>query len=344
VKEKTHKPTPKKLRDARKKGQVAKSKEIATCCTFIVLILYLWIFSNHYLTHIGQIIITPNAYFEDEFLWSYIALTKKIVKEMIILSVPFAIIASIATIISYMLQFGLFFAAEAIKPDFKRISPFEGFKKLFSWSNLLELFKSIIKIGAIGSILFFVLRLKITQLINLPEYGVKAIFPTLLDILGELLFYILCVFVFFAIIDYFLQNQIFLRKLRMSTDDLRQEHKDREGEPQVKNQRRQIQRSYVTGMDMISQIKRSTLIITDFRKIAISIYYKHGETKLPIIQVKGKYLLAERIIDTAEKFRIPVIQDTNLANKIFDTGGENSYISGEVIEPMARLLRSELNQ
>lgn len=340
MKERTHKPTPKKLRDARKKGQVAKSKEIATCATIVMLFAYLWIFSNHYLSHFSQIMITPNAYYESNFLWAYIECAKKVVKELIVLSIPFAICAMVVTALSYMLQFGVIFANEPIKPDFNRINPVEGFKRLFSWKSLLELTKSILKIVLLGSILYFIIKSNVKLLVGIPALGAKAIVPILFTILGKLMLYVSCVFIFFAIIDYFFENKLFIHKMKMSIDDIRQEHKDREGDPQIKSHRRQIQRKFAVGEDVVSRIEKSTVIVADSNKIAIAIYYEHGKTKLPVIYAKSKYFLAERTIEIARKLNIPIIQDTYLAKKLFETGRENGYIHGDLIEPMAKLLRS----
>ena len=339
MKEKTHKPTPKKLRDAREKGQVAKSKEISTCATIVVLFGYLWVFSKHYMSHISQIMITPVAYYDSNFSWAYIECAKKVGRELILLSIPFALCAMVVTVLSYMLQFGVIFAAEPIKPDFNRINPVEGFRQIFSWKSLLELIKSVLKIVLVGGILYYIIKSNVRLLVGIPQLGKKAVVPILFTFLGKLMLYVSCVFVFFAIIDYFFENKLFLHKMKMSLDDIKQEYKDREGDPQIRSHRRQIQKRIAVSDNLMNRIEKSTLIVADSSRIAIAIYYENGKTKLPVILAKSKYSAAERTIEFAIKLSTPIIQDTYLAQKLFETGRENDYIHGDLIEPVAKLLR-----
>jgi type III secretion YscU/HrpY family protein len=338
MKEKTEKPTRKRLRDERKKGQVAKSKEIATCATLVVLFGYLWLFSKHFLSRIGQMMISSNTLYGSNFSYAYIECVKIVVKELIVLSIPFAICAMVITVLSYMLQFGVIFAAEPITPDFNRINPVEGFKRIFSWKSLFELIKTILKISLIGSIIYLIIKSNIQLLVGIPFLGIKTIVPIIFTIFGKLMLYVSWVFIFFAIIDYFFENKLFIHRMKMSIDEIRQEYKEREGDPQIKKERRRIQREYIDIDDLASRIEKSTFIIADSNKIAIAILYVHGETKLPIINAKGKYLLAERIIEIGRKFNITIVHDAAFAKKLFEIGRENSYIHGELIQPMANLL------
>jgi type III secretion protein U len=340
VKEKIYKPTPKKLRDARKKGQVPKSKEIATCAAIVVLFGFLWIFSGYYISHLSKIILIPAAYYKSNFSWAYIECVKKVTKELIVLSIPFALCATVVTVMSYMLQFGVLFAYEPVKPDFKRINPVEGFKRIFSWKSLLELIKSVLKIVLLGSILYSIIKANIPLLVTIPNIGSKAIMSALFTIVGRLIIYVSCVFIFFAIIDYFFEKKLFLHKMKMNADDIRQEYKDREGDPQIKSHRRQIQRKFVVSEDVMTRIEKSTFIIVDGNKIAIAIYYEQGKTKLPIIHAKCRYFLAKRIIEIARQNKKPILQDKYLAKKLYKKGREGGYIHGDLIEPVAKLLRS----
>ncbi|WP_419658329.1 type III secretion system protein, YscU/HrpY family [Desulfosarcina variabilis str. Montpellier] len=340
MKEKTQLPTPKRLRDARKKGQIAKSKEIATCATIVTLFLILWICSKHYFSHLCKIISTPTVLYETDFSWAYIEISKILIKEFILLSVPFAICATIATMLSYMLQFGVLFAFEPIKPDFNRINPVEGFKSIFSWKNMLELIKTILKIGLLGGIIYIIIRSHIKVLVHLPNSSVKEIMPLLATIFGKLMLYVSCVFIFFAILDHFFQKKIFMHKMKMSIDDVKQEYKDREGDPKIKSKRRKIQQEFAVVENLVTRIQKSAVIIADSNETAVAIHYVHGKTKLPIVSAKGKYFVAERIIEIARKNNIPIVHDMYLANKLFEIGKENGFIFGELIAPMANLLRS----
>ena len=339
MKEKTEKPTPKRLRDARKKGQVAKSKEIATCAAIVGMFGFLWIFFDSYLKHISQMILMPSAYYRISFDRSHIECIKGAVEQLVLLSVPFALMAMVIITLAYMLQFGVLFAFEAIKPDFKKINPVEGFKRIFSLDNLLELIKSIVKIIFLGSIIYLLIKDNIKALIDIPSYGLQTLLAVLASIMKKLAIYVSCVFIVVAIVDYFFQKYLHIRKLKMSLDEIRREYKDREGDPHVKLMRSQIHRGLIMD-DMVGKIQNSTVIITHSQKIAIAVYYEYGKTQLPIIQLKGKALMAERIIAIAGKSNIPVVQEPALAFKLSQKGQENNYIPHDLVEPVAMVLRT----
>jgi type III secretion protein U len=340
MKEKNQKPTRKKLRDERKKGKVSKSKEIATCATIVVLFVYLWIFAENYLSYLGEMIIAPTEYYDKKFLYACTALSKKLLTQLIVILIPFALCASIVTVLSYMLQFGVIFASEPIKPDFNRINPVQGFKRIFSLKSLVDLIKSILKILLLGSILYFVIKTEIKILITLPDLGVKAIFPVILTILGKLMIYVSVVFIFFAIVDYFFEKKLFLFKMKMTKDEIKREYKDIEGDPEIKGQRRRIQRRFALSEDWMSKIETSTVIIVDSDNIAIVIYYERGKTKLPVIKIKSRYLMAKRTIEISRKYEKPIIEDSLLAKKLYEEGVEGEYIRGEVLDPLATIIRS----
>jgi type III secretion protein U len=339
MKEKTKKPTPKRLRDARKKGNVSKSKEIATCATIVGLFSYFWLFFDHIMIHINRMMILPTSYYKVPFDQSYIECLKGTVKEMILISIPFALAAMVISVLAYFIQFGFIFAVEPIIPEFKKINPVEGFKRIFSLNNLLELIKSILKIVLISCIIYFVVQDNLNPLTDIPRYSVKTIFTVLTSVLKELVVYVSFTFIVFAILDYFFQKQLYLRKLKMSIDDLRQEYKEREGDPQIRRRRRKIHRDLIDE-NMFEKIRNAAVIITYSNKIAVAIYYKYGKTKLPIVDLKGKHILAQKMVELARRFDTPLFEDPYLARKISDTIPENHYISGEFVKPIAKLLRS----
>mgnify|MGYP003564650682 CR=1 FL=1 len=339
MKEKTEKPTPKRLRDARKKGQVTKSKEIATCATIVGMFGYLWLFYDDYMEHISRMILLPTSYYQVPFDRAFIECCKGVAQEMIFLSVPAVLAAMVITVLAFLIQFGIVFAADQIAPDFKKVNPVEGFKRIFSLQNLIELIKSILKIVLIGSIVYLIIQDSIRHMVDLPNYRVETAHTVLAAILKELVLYISSIFILFAVLDYFLQKLIFLRQLKMSLDEIKQEHKDREGDPQIKQKRRQIHRDLIDE-DLMGKIKNATVIITHSNKIAVVLYYQYGEVVLPIVLLKGRQHLAQKMIEIVRRFDKPLFNDPFLARKIFEEVKENNFITGDLIEPVAKILRS----
>ena len=339
MKEKTEKPTPKRLRDARKKGQIAKSKEIATCAAIVGLFGYLWLFFDDYMEHISRMLLLPTSYYQVPFDQALVECCKGVGKEMIFLSVPFALTAMVISVLAYLIQFGLVIAAEQVAPDFKKIHPVEGFKRIFSLINLLEMIKSVLKIVLIGSIVYLLIRASIKHLVYLPNYRVETAYTVLTAILKELVLYISVIFILFAVLDYFFQKQLFLRQLKMSLDEVKQERKDREGDPQIKQKRRQLHRDLIEE-DISETIKNSSLIITSSNNIAVAVYYQYGKVLLPVVLLKGKQHLARKMIEIARKFDKPLFNDPYLARKISKEVQENSHITGDLIDPVAKILQS----
>jgi type III secretion protein U len=342
MKEKTEKPTPKRLRDARKKGQIPKSKEIATCAVIVGMFGYFWLFFDDYIKHISRMILLPASYYRVPFDQALIACCKEVAKELFLLTVPLALAAMVIAVLAYLIQFGLVFAADQVALDFKKIDPIEGFKRIFAVQNLFELIKSLLKIVLIGSIVYLLIRDSIQSMVDLPNYRVETALFVLTSILKELVLYIISIFILFAILDYFLQKQLFLRKLKMSLDEVKQERKDREGDPRLKSKRRRLHRDLIEE-DMSKTIANATIIITHSNKIAVALYYQYGKVLLPVVRLKGKRHLAQKITNLARRFDIPLFNDPYLARQIFQEIPENGPITGDLIEPVARILRSIIN-
>lgn len=339
MKEKTEKPTPKRLRDARKKGQVPKSKEVATCAAIVGLFIYLWLFFGTFVKHISQMLLLPTAYYEVPFKQACLQCCAGVVKELVLLSVPFALAGVLLVFLAHVMQFGFLVATEPVKPDFKKINPVEGFKRIFSLQNLLELIKSIFKIVLLGTIVYLLIKADIGLLMHVPHYEIANVLGILGVTLKKLVLYVSSLFIIVAILDYFFQKKLYLRKLKMSMDDVKMERKDREGDPQIKRKRRRLHQELISE-DMYEKIRSSSVIITYGNKIAAAIYYEYGKTKLPVVQLIGKERMAEKFIQIARQMKRPIFPDPYLARKLVETGKENQYIPPDLIAPIAMLMRS----
>ena len=163
--EKTEKPTPKRLRDAREKGQVAKSKEIATCAAIVGLFAYLWFFFDQYLERLKNFILGPADYYREPFNDALVSSFRTGFQEFALLTFPFVLAAITLVVLSYLIQIGFLVSFEPVKPDIKKISPVEGVKRIFSLSNLLELVKSIVKIALLGSIVYLLIKHNVKNLL-----------------------------------------------------------------------------------------------------------------------------------------------------------------------------------
>lgn len=336
--EKTEKPTPKRLRDAREKGQVAKSKEIATCAAIVGLFAYLWFFFDSYLERLKNFILGPAEYYQQPFGQALISSFKTGVQEFALLTIPIVLAAFTLIVLSYLIQVGFLVSFEPVKPDFKKVNPVEGVKRIFSMSNLLELVKSILKIVLLGSIVYLLIKYNVKNLLHSIQGTPQTALEILAAILKKLVLSVSALFIIIAIIDHFFQKYLHIRKLRMSKDDIKREYKDREGDPYLKQRRRQLQIEMATD-NLAEKIKQSTVVFTQSKKLAVVIYYEMGKTSLPVVSVKSKNIMAEKVIAMAKTFGIPIFPDAALAGELYENCRQDSYISSEFIEPVALVLR-----
>lgn len=336
--EKTEKPTPKRLRDAREKGQVAKSKEIATCAAIVGLFAYLWYFFDPYLERLKKFILSPAEYYQQPFDQALIASVKTGLQEITILTGPFVLAAFTLIVLSYLIQIGFLVSFEPIKPDFKKVNPVEGVKRIFSLSNLLELVKSIVKIALLGAIIYLLIKYNVKNLLHSTQGTPQTALDILAAILKKLALSVSALFIIIAIIDHFFQKYLHIRKLRMSKDDIKREYKDREGDPYLKQRRRRLQIEMATD-NLAAKIKQSNVVFTQTKKLAVVIYYEMGKTSLPVVSIKSRNIMAEKVIDMAKRFGIPIYPDAALASELYENCAQDSYISSKFIEPVALVLR-----
>lgn len=336
--EKTEKPTPKRLKDAREKGQVAKSKEIATCAVIVGLFAYLWGFFEKYLQRLQYLVLSPAQHYREPFDQAMNAGFRDGFQEFALLSLPIALLAAVIAVLAYLIQIGFLVAFEPIKPDIKKISPVEGVKRIFSLNNLLELAKSIVKILLLGAIIYLLIKSNIKNLLHIAQGNPHTAMEVLSSILKKMMAAVCALFIVVAIVDHFFQKHLYIRKLKMSKDDIKREYKDREGDPHLKMRRRQLQIEMAMD-DLAGKVKQSTVILTQGKKLAVAVYYEMGKTPLPIISVKGRKKLAEKIIFMAGKHGIPIVADASLARQLDSECEQENYITAKYIEPVAQVLR-----
>ena len=333
--EKTEEPTPKKLRDARKKGQVAKSKEVSGTFGLIAVIAVIWAMSDTYLETIKEMVILPSTVYTEPFNYAFKVVTEGILEKSIILILPMVLVSVFAAIFGNVMQFGFLISGESIKPDIKKISPLGGLKKIFAIKNLVEFFKSVIKIVFLSFVVYYVIRDSIGDMMNMPYCGSSCILPVAGILMKKLLIYALIAFVIIAILDFMFEKQQFTKQQRMSKDEVKREYKEMEGSPEIKGKRKEIHQEILNEAE---NTKKSDVVIKNPTHLAIGLHYSEDETPLPIVTVKGRGGRARFIIKIAEKEKIPILENVPLAHALFNTDVA-SYIPSELIEPVAEVFR-----
>ena len=333
--EKTEQPTPKKLRDAREKGQVAKSKEVSGTFGFLLVIATLWFMSDDYINTIQEMVILPSTVYNETFEEAFKIVTMGILTKSIELLIPLVGVTLLGAIIGNVMQFGFLLAGESIKPDIKKISPIGGFKKIFAMKNLMEFFKSVVKIVFLSIVVYYVIKGSLGDMVDMPYCGSSCILPITGILLKKLLIYAIAAFVVIAVLDFMFEKQQFTKQNKMSKDEVKREHKESEGSPEIKGKRKEIHQEILNEAE---NTKKSDVVIKNPTHLAIGLHYSQDKTPLPVVTVKGRGGRARFIIKIAEKEGIPILENVPLAHALFDTDIA-SYIPSELIEPVAEVFR-----
>lgn len=336
--EKTEQPTPKKLRDARKKGQVASSKEVASTALILSILSYLWLMSGAIMDDLRDLMNVPILLLDAPFGFALQQALAGVGSIMVRILVPILGLVIVVAILSYFFQFGLLFSFEPLKPSLKKLNPFEGVKRIVSMKTLVEFIKSIIKITVLFLVLFVVIRDSIRDLVLLPYCGTNCILPVLGNLLRQLIMVAAIVFVIVAAADLLYQRHAHTKKLMMTKDEVKREFKEMEGDPHIKAKRKQIHQEML-AQNIVNSVKRASVVVTNPTRIAVALRYKQGETPLPVVVAKGENLLARRMIEIAREEGVPVMENVPLARALHEQVQIDQYIPADLIEATAEVLR-----
>lgn len=336
--EKTEQPTPKKLRDARKKGQVAKSKEIPSAVILIGLFAMIWIFWGFFLDQLTELISLPPTYYDQPFDEALPSLIAAASNKLVALSLPAIGIAFVLAIAANFFQVGVLFAFESLKPDLNKLNPAQGIKKIFSMDNLIELIKSIVKTAFLTVLLYMVIKSALDALVKIPHLGLHSVQTVLGAILKQVAIYTSIAYLIVAAVDYFLQKRQHIKKLKMTKDEVKREFKESEGDPMIKGKRKQLHKELVMN-DAVERTRKSSVLVTNPHEIAVAILYDEEKTKLPVVLTKGQDILARRMIEVAHEEGIPVMQNIPLAHDLYDQAAVDHFIPSDLIQPVAEVLR-----
>jgi type III secretion protein U len=337
-KEKTEQPTAKKLRDARKKGSVAKSSDIASACTFMVIVVMLGLFHKNFSNCVKDIFELIGNDFHLPLKQSLLFAATVTLKNILLFILPIFTVVIGVVIVVHVLQFGFIASADPITPQFDKINPVEGFKRIFSLKNLVEGIKSVVKLVLLGVILFFTIKDALSYLAHLPDWGLDGITRAWFALTIKISVIAAVFFMIIALFDVFLQKRLFRRQNKMSKDEVIREFKDTEGNPMIKGQRRSFYQNLLSAQTA-RRAEKATVIITNPEHYAVALYYKRNLTDLPIVMTKGENSGARKIIKIAEKANVPVVRNVAVARALYAQVHIGDYISGDLIEPVAEIIR-----
>lgn len=339
--EKSEKATPKKLRDARKKGQVAKAQDFPSAVTFVVAVALTLGFSHTIFKQLSSFMMTcfRQLYQKESDLQTVISgLIIESFDVIMMASVPIAGIVAIVGCITNFIIIGPVFSMEVLKPSFKKLNPVDNLKQKFKMKTVVELIKSLLKITIAAVLIYLVVKLSIAEVIqtaSIPLYQTAVLYGSFLT---KVVIHVGIFFLLIAVFDLIYQKQVFAKEMKMEKFEVKQEYKDTEGNPEIKGRRRHIAQeiAYDEGP---SAVRRAKAVVTNPSHVAVAIGYEPKKYPAPFILAKGLDLIAEAIIKEADKWGVPIMRDVPLARTLFEMGKIYNYIPPETYEAVAEILR-----
>lgn len=316
--EKTEPATPKRLEEMREKGQVAKSREVPSVAILMgsLLIFYFlgtamvrdcmdlmkWSFSNAATIQLR----------EANLHWLLIELVRRGLKIVAPLFVGLLLVG----LASNYVQVGFLFASQAIAPKFSKLNPLKGLARMFSKQALVELLKSILKVAVVGCVTYVTVKGELKYIVPLMDKEIGSVLSYIGTVCFKIILRTSWVLIVLALLDYIFQRWDFLQEARMTKQEVKDEFKQREGDPLIKSRVRQAQRA-MARRRMMESVPKADVVITNPVHLAVALEYNARGMSAPRLTAKGSRLLAERIKEIARQKHIPIVENKPLAQALF---------------------------
>ncbi|WP_059104597.1 flagellar biosynthesis protein FlhB [Shouchella shacheensis] len=338
--EKTEKATQKKRADTRKKGQVPKSQDVNTAMMLFAAFIVMWLFAGPYMfremlemmkSMLGRLLLV------DVSSQSVAVLFGELTWTMGVAMLPLMVLTVLAGGFASFLQVGALMSAEPMKLKLEKLDPIKGAKRIFSARALVELCKSLAKIGFVGTLVGMVIWVNLEDVLKLSQKSVEVGAITignltiLMGILAAILLLVL------AIPDYIYQRYDHEKQIRMSKKDVRDEHKTVEGDPKIKSRRKQKQMELSMNR-MIQEVPKADVIITNPIHVAVALRYESEKADAPCVVAKGVDFAAERIKAVARSNDVPMVENVPLARALYAHVELNQPVNEDMFQAVAEVL------
>ncbi|HUV49839.1 MAG TPA: flagellar biosynthesis protein FlhB [Anaerolineae bacterium] len=337
--ERTERATPKKREKARKQGQVAKSREVASVAVLLACLVFFWFgssalvekmmaFTRWSLAQAGEFHVNCD---------NIQHLSTNLVYKIFAMLFPLLTTAfSMALLANYM-QVGFVLSAESVQPKLSKIDPIKGFQKLFSIRSLVELAKSIFKISIVGFVAYVTIKGEIENFIPLPDQSVWGILIYIGWVAFKIILRVCLVLIILAVLDYIYQKWEYEKNLKMSKQEVKDEFRQAEGDPLVKAKIKRLQRD-AARKRMMASVPEADVVITNPTHLAVALSYDQTSTSAPKVVAKGAGFIAENIKDIARKNNVPIVDNKPLARVLYKKVEVDEMIPANLYRAVAEVL------
>jgi len=337
--EKTEMPTPKKLRDARQKGQVCTSKDIVSTALLVVLLAVLGALGVMLTDDVSNLVRFIGLRIEENDIPAVREAGKMALIVICKHSFLFVVLAAVTAIVANAVQVGFLFTLEPLKPNLSKLNPAQGMKKIFSMKNLFEFLKNIVKIVFLGYLIYKIMWNSIPVLLPMCYGTLDDVFPCLKVILKSLASYTCFGYIVIAVVDRIFQGRNFTKEMMMTKDEVKREYKEMEGSQEVKQAQRDFRNEILNGEPPAQAVKKADVVVTNPTHLAVGIRYRTDEAPLPKVVVSGADRLAKIIRDAAIAEGVPIMENIPLARALYAKVQIEEFIPVELVEPVAEVLK-----
>ncbi len=337
--DKTEEATPKKKQDAKKKGQVAKSKELNSALTLGVSALALIGLSEYITDNLREVMATylssyPNFVINGE---SFIGIIINVLIKIAMIFLPIALPIMLMGIIGNFAQTGRVNTMEPLKPKLSKLNPINGFKRMFSIRAVVDLIKNLLIVSVVGYIGYVFIRDNYFSILELGNYRTEMILVQLSSFINKILKKVALVLLIVGIGDFAYQKYQHKKDLKMTKQEIKEEFKQQEGDPQIKGKIRQKQRE-MSMKRMMQAVPDATVVITNPTHLAIAIKYEKDSGKAPMVVAKGSDHMALKIKEIAIDNKVPVIENKPLARLMYSQVELDEEIPYDMYQAVAEIL------
>jgi flagellar biosynthetic protein FlhB len=316
--ERTEPASPRRIQQAREKGQVPRSRELSA---FVVLLAggaSLMLLGPHLMGGLTSLMrhglsLDRSAAFDPIHM---LARFQQAAVDVLITFLPFLLVMVVAALAAPLVLSGWLFSFQALQPDFGRLNPLKGLGRILSAQSLVELVKAVLKSLLIGGVAAWLIRLNSDAMLALPSQSVELGVAHMADLVGTTFFAVVGSMILIVAIDVPFQLWDYSNKLKMTKEELRQEHKETEGDPHVKMRIRRMQQE-MARRRMMAEVPKADVIVTNPTHFAVALRYQKDSMRAPVVVAKGSALLAQKIRELGQEHRVPILEAPPLARALY---------------------------
>ncbi|MGL5756435.1 MAG: fused FliR family export protein/FlhB family type III secretion system protein [Paraclostridium sp.] len=337
--DKTEDPSSKKIKDARKSGNVAKSKEVITTVTLLGVLMIIYAMSDFIIGELQNSIVKYLSIgFSSEFSMNTVGnLLMMALLGFMKIIIPIGMCIIVFSAIGNLIQSGFMMTTDPLKPKLSKLNPITGFKNMFSKKALGTLIKSILIVVILFKIGYSFMEKNFMGILKTGDVYLPYLMSTIVELIKDLIQSILLALVVIAVLDFAYQKYVYKKDLKMTKQEVKEEHKQMEGNPEIKGKIKQKQRE-MASRRMMEAVPSATVIVTNPTHISIAIKYEKGKDQAPTVVAKGADLIAFKIREIAKEHEIPIIENKPLARLMYKEVEIEQEVPEKMYQEVAEVL------